>query len=353
MADPTTLLNHADMGNDTNTSQITSKTVKRLLESPNDNTNHFGQQPATKLIKIDDRENASPLKPNLSGIKSSLHGISYQLKLCIVMCLANAKKQMIQDPANIFSFKLTAEDPAAGKFDDIVFGFEDGEIEGTFKIQAKHKLDSPSQRLTLNDFITERVTNNPFAILQYLTSFYDQGNLMADKERLILCTNVDVSDSAKEIWKLMMTDDGSTRTLDDYILTLFSKIGAKCYRLDNDKPGGSRLEEFRQNLQKCSKLSRLAVLLSYATVSKEHKITQNNNLFKKYRKPISGIIDSSTNSSNGTYKFTKEFLDSSSTATTSDYKAFRKEFELQYKRILEKDPSCDIWNELKLKEKMW
>lgn len=78
-----------------------------------------------------EQQNSSQVKSNLSGLKHQLHGTSYQLKLGMVVGLANAKKAT--DPNNNFTFTVMAEGrdesevksrDRVDKFDDIVYTFK-------------------------------------------------------------------------------------------------------------------------------------------------------------------------------------------------------------------------------------
>ncbi|XP_049544297.1 uncharacterized protein LOC125956453 [Anopheles darlingi] len=189
-------------------------------------------------------------KSNLTGLKHALHGTSYQLKLGIVVSLANVKKTLVSTEK--YSFTVTAEDPTAGKFDDIVYAFQDGNKTGTLKIQSKHKLssspcksglqdgnssakeihvqhkqESSIPKITLNDLIAD--SKNDFFIQQYFKSYRDQpqGAIKNDVEGLIICTNADLDDDAKVMWNeidaAVLTD--STTSLDSYISSLFDKAG--------------------------------------------------------------------------------------------------------------------------------
>ncbi|XP_049542473.1 uncharacterized protein LOC125955382 [Anopheles darlingi] len=282
--------------------------------------------------KNNEANDSQKVESNLSGLKHALHGASFQLKLGIVVCLANAKKSL--DPANDFSFEVAAEDPSAGKFDDIVYTFKDGGKAGILKIQVKHKLGSPAPKITVKDFTTNSDTKNPFAILKYFTSFCDQQQSTNDLEGFVICTNADINDQAKNIWKIVepaITKD-SAPSLDSYVSSLFDSIGAKYYQLKYDKlwAADGTYSNLYQLLRKCSKRTRLAKLLVEATKSNK-RITSYNSLYKEYRQAILDVIDRKETSANDSYGFTKEFLGLSSSNSKPGYEAFRKEFEVQYR----------------------
>ncbi|XP_035785787.1 uncharacterized protein LOC118463371 [Anopheles albimanus] len=295
-----------------------------------------------------EQQDSPQIKSNLSGLKHALHGTSYQLKLGIVVCLANAKKSL--NPANGFSFEMTAEDPTAGKFDDIVYKFKDGEMEGILNIQVKHKLGSPAPNISLSDFTITTDTKNPFAILKYFTSFYDQQHSTTDLEGFVICTNADMNEKAMSLWKTVepTVPTDLAPSLDSYVSSLFDRIGGKSYELDYDKLWNKdgMFSEFHKLLRKCSKRSRLAKILVEATKPKK-TLTCNNSLVKEFRSAILSLIDRNETSTNDSYKFTKEFLVLSSSKYLPGYEAFRTEFEDQYRQEF-KIEGC-VWDDLKLK----
>ncbi|XP_049542475.1 uncharacterized protein LOC125955384 [Anopheles darlingi] len=238
----------------------------------------------TDTPKVTDIQKA---KSNLSGLKYALYALAYRLKLGIVVSLANAKKSL--DPANDFSFEVAVEDPSAGKFDDIVYTFKDGGKAGILKIQVKYKLGSPAPKITVKDFTTNSDTKNPFAILKYFTSFCDQQQSTTDLEGFVICTNADINDQAKNIWKIVepaITND-SAPSLDSYVSSLFDSIGAQYYQLKYYKlwAADGTYSNLYQLLRKCSKRARLAKLLIEAIKSNK-KITSEIALFKEYRQAI-------------------------------------------------------------------
>ncbi|XP_049540330.1 uncharacterized protein LOC125954240 [Anopheles darlingi] len=184
--------------------------------------------------------------------------------------------------------------------------------------------------------MTERDGNNPFALQKYFVSFYDQKLQTADMEGLIICTNSDIDENARDIWQAVdvnASTSSSTSSLDSYISSLFAKVGGKCYQLDYDKLKDGKLNKLYELFKQCTKRGRLVKLLVNAIKSKE-KITRRNVLFKEYRLAILDIIDKQSISTNGSYGFTKEFLDLSSPNATPGYEAFRKEFDEQCQQEL-------------------
>ncbi|XP_050091201.1 uncharacterized protein LOC126574851 [Anopheles aquasalis] len=275
---------------------------------------------------------------NLSGLKHQLHGTSYQLKLGMVVGMANAKKST--DPNNNFSFTVMAEGrdesevksrDRVDKFDDIVYTFKHGAITGTLKIQAKHKL-SPTPcnsavqaggtngeqsvpKITLNDFIAD--SKNDFCIQQYFKSFRDQPKAIneATLEGFIICTNADLDDDAKVIWNEVDTA-ALGPSLDSYASSLFNKVRGKSYQLKTHY-----------------KRAALAKLLINAVKSKDQMVTWQRPLFKEYRAAILDIIGEKSTAANvPLFKFTNNFLDPTYSNSKPGYDAFKKEFTDQFRR---------------------
>ncbi|XP_049546735.1 uncharacterized protein LOC125957809 [Anopheles darlingi] len=294
------------------------------------------------------QQDSSKIKSNLSGLKHALHGTSYQLKLGIVVCLASARKLLV--PNSNFTFKVIAEDPTAGKFDDIVYTFREGDYTGTLKIQAKHKLnksalqddgskksseiqgkpkhESTGPKITSNDFIAD--AKNDFYIEQYYKSFRDQQpqTIETGLEGLIICTNAVVDDDAQVMWAPI---DPKATSLDFYISTLFRQIRGTCYQLKTHY-----------------KRAILAKLMINAMKSKEEMVSWQNPLFKEYRGAILSIINKEDISTSvPSFKFTDRFLDSSFVNVSPSYEAFRKEFEDQYRQEFQIERS--VWDDLKEK----
>uniref|UniRef100_A0A182NWD8 Uncharacterized protein n=1 Tax=Anopheles dirus TaxID=7168 RepID=A0A182NWD8_9DIPT len=83
--------------------------------------------------------NAHPKRMHQHGGKNnaSLHGISYQLRLGLVILLRLYK---VHNVDNQFEFTVTFEDPSGGKFDDVIVRYSSPKHgSGTVLIQAKHR----------------------------------------------------------------------------------------------------------------------------------------------------------------------------------------------------------------------
>ncbi|XP_035775889.1 uncharacterized protein LOC118457963 [Anopheles albimanus] len=317
---------------------------------------------------------------NLTGLKHQLHGASYQLKLGIVVSLANIEKLKV--PSNEFSFTVLAEgredsnvqnrDRAVDKFDDIVYKFQDGTTRGTLKIQAKHKLidqlveESPS--VTLSDFIPQKQENvrqktnerqrsneqqkskekqtvsegkkkkqkETFAVDEYLGSFkeqqkHDKQQQTSDIEGYVLSTNAILDDNAKALWIPIdeAAIDNSTTSLNSYISTIFNKTGGKCYQLKTHY-----------------KRAALVRLLINAIKSIDGIVTWQKPLINEYLGAIKAIIAKKNNlGPDYVWEFRDSFLDSSYSSSNPGYEAFRNEFEDQYRHEFKLDGT--VWEHLK------
>ncbi|XP_049542459.1 uncharacterized protein LOC125955368 [Anopheles darlingi] len=327
---------------------------RKLLTNEKNESCNSRPPKCTKANEHLDAQSITQIRPKLHGIKTSMHGISYQVKLSMYFCLVNAKKPIISSEVDkSFSFTITSEDPKALKFDDIVYTFIDGNQTGILKIQAKHLFDRPD--IKANEFLIHRTDKrNRFAIMKYWESFCKQQPQTTHIEGLIICTNSGIATNAMELWSLVDSSViGATAiSLDSCILTLFSKLGGNCYRLIYDKLKDTYQSLFQTMKKKATTLinqqrTKLADLLVKAIKSQEEKITQNNVIAIKYRSAIISIIDNGNNRSSGSYRFTEEFVNPSSLNYPPGYEAFREQFAVQYQKEFKID-GC-VWDGLKRK----
>ncbi|MBD0391862.1 hypothetical protein IC220_05350 [Wolbachia endosymbiont of Pentalonia nigronervosa] len=119
-----------------------------------------------------------------SGLKNSLHGNIYQLKLTMLFLKLGMDKN--------YDFRLATEWDAAEKFDDLVFKYSDqGQTKYHF-LQAKHKQDK-DKKITVGDLFTTD-TNGEFNLAKYFISYlkiknnpdFQNGKI----EDVIICTNI-------------------------------------------------------------------------------------------------------------------------------------------------------------------
>lgn len=148
---------------------------------------------AAKKYKIDD----DPSTYDASGLKTSLHGTIYQLKLLILFAMRGHKEG--------YDFRLATEMNAAEKFDDVVLKYKEstdpnGQWIYRF-LQAKHKQNS-EKKITANDLKTTSDTSNDFALSKYFVSFckIKDRNLFkgADLKDFVIITNTEFDFSERE-----------------------------------------------------------------------------------------------------------------------------------------------------------
>uniref|UniRef100_A0AAG5DM95 Uncharacterized protein n=1 Tax=Anopheles atroparvus TaxID=41427 RepID=A0AAG5DM95_ANOAO len=235
-----------------------------------------------------------------TGLKSSLHGVFYQLKLILLVLLQMCK---LMDNDENLVFEITTEDPDAGKFDDTVCKYIYNGVPRTMCIQAKHKM--VDHKITFGD-LTSTASKAPFALARYFTSFLEQkrATIFGDQS-LILCTNADLHDNMKDLFDLQPAESALQPDMSD----IFDSMGAKCYRFNVDKlKGEGKFVEIRDIMENCSDCNRLAKLLA-ATVHDEKKVTLQTPLFSIYRNAIANnIVGTCRDSKSFSFDFKEEFI---------------------------------------------
>lgn len=97
-----------------------------------------------------------------SGLKNSLHGNIYQLKLLMLFLKRGLSKK--------YDFRLSTEWDAAEKFDDLVFKYSDkNQIKYRF-LQAKHK-HNQSKKIKIGDLLTTD-KDGEFNLEKYFISYF-------------------------------------------------------------------------------------------------------------------------------------------------------------------------------------
>lgn len=145
----------------------------------------FANGTKTRFKRSDDGI-GSDITYDSAGLRSTFHGLSYQIK---VLMLIMIRKHNEND-----YFQLATEFNAAEKFDDAVLKYVKNNKDTYLCVQAKHKIDEKDNAITLNDLRLTR-KNAEFNMQKYFKSFlkmkktniFDSNNL---KELLIL-TNID------------------------------------------------------------------------------------------------------------------------------------------------------------------
>ncbi|BBB15775.1 ankyrin repeat domain protein [Candidatus Rickettsiella viridis] len=116
------------------------------------------------------------------GLKHSLHGALYQLKLHMLFLKRGLEFG--------YSFRLAVEWDAAEKFDDLVFQYMDSNKKKYRFLQAKHKLDE-TKKIGIGDLLTKE-KNGEFNLEKYFVSYLKITNNPAfngEFEDFIICTN--------------------------------------------------------------------------------------------------------------------------------------------------------------------
>ncbi|WP_339045373.1 ankyrin repeat domain-containing protein [Candidatus Mesenet endosymbiont of Agriotes lineatus] len=120
-----------------------------------------------------------------SGLKHSLHGNIYQLKLLMLFLNRGLKEG--------YDFRLATEWDDAEKFDDLVFKYTDQGQDKYRFLQAKHKQDE-SKKIGIGDLFTEQKGGGEFELTKYFLSYLKiknnpifQGGDLVD---FIICTNI-------------------------------------------------------------------------------------------------------------------------------------------------------------------
>lgn len=176
-----------------------------------------------------------------SGLKYSLHGNIYQLKLLMLFLNRGLKKG--------YNFRLATEWDDAEKFDDLVFRYTDSQSHIRYRfLQAKHKLDE-NKKITVGDLLT-RNKNGEFNLEKYFISYlrikknksFEDGSL----EDFVICTNIDfdfgnaVQDQIRKLKGKVREILVKTISTDDY----FFQDGGTRYRLESNN---DLISHFTQN----------------------------------------------------------------------------------------------------------
>jgi ankyrin repeat protein len=126
-----------------------------------------------------------------SGMKNSLHGVAYQLKLIMLF--------IIRGLDNGHPFRLAGEMDDAKKFDDIVFRYADQGREVIRFLQAKHKQGQISKTDLLNE------TDGDFSLQKYFISYrkISQNPVFngAECKDFIIFTNIDLNDGLYDLFE--------------------------------------------------------------------------------------------------------------------------------------------------------
>jgi ankyrin repeat protein len=278
-----------------NSSSKKSKIPRPVRTSHQDNQN---KRPLIEENKPDDAlHDTKVFKVNLadeketymaSGLKSSLHGTVYQLKLLMLFLKRGLNRYKR-------SFLLATEMDAAEKFDDVVLQYSKGNKLFYRALQAKHKQDE-TQKITANDLLTEK--DDEFSLQKYFISYRRIQSKPEFKsgtwEDFTICTNIDFGFDGRTdsdylyLKKLAKEDFYFERIIEsDDVLN----IEGQRYRFVSDQHKEKRsqvISKLKPLFEKTSEIKRLAKLLAeYVLIKKDKKgnfkvIGLSEELFKTY-----------------------------------------------------------------------
>ncbi|XP_046459662.1 uncharacterized protein LOC124206074 [Daphnia pulex] len=215
--------------------------------------------------------------PASCGLKNTLHGNVFQLKLLMLFLLRGI--------GSGFQFRLGTEIPGmGGKFDDLIFKFKKSDQTESYRfLQAKHKQDE-EKKITAADLLNDN--EKDFSLPKYFRSYYREvikqaeGILPETIQDCIICTNIgfdseeNLNKSGIELIPLddrdnILSFDKKTIRLDDHdkILTLdkvpSNKKSPTRYKLRNT-------DQLRRIMTGWSDIHLLAkTMLDYVTSKKQ------------------------------------------------------------------------------------
>nr|CAH7726410.1 unnamed protein product [Callosobruchus chinensis] len=185
-------------------------------------------------------EEGDPRTYPASGLKHTLHGNIYQLKLLMLFLKRGLEKG--------YSFHLATEWDDAEKFDDLVFIHDDQNRGKIYHfLQAKHKQNEDNKKIGIGDLLTED-KNGEFGLAKYFVSYLKIKNHQdfADGvlKDFIICTNIgfdlDQDTAQNAVKKLKMQTKGKNKGKEILVEMIedndvFFKDGGERYKLSYDK----------------------------------------------------------------------------------------------------------------------
>lgn len=225
-----------------------------------------------------------PIAYPASGVKRSLHGTIYQLKLLTVFIVRALK--------NNYKFRLATEIDAADKFDDLVFQYQSGNLIENRFLQAKHKQDE-LKLISFSDLINER--NDDFSLQKYFMSYQrikGSSEFEGKLNDFILCTNInlDYDDLTRNNVKV---DEITAK--DDFFLS--DGNSKKCnFRVDSNS-------DLYERLRECSRIYTLAKALASHVIESKY-LTLKTEIFKLYHTAL--VKENVVNKEGG--KFQEKFI---------------------------------------------
>lgn len=221
-----------------------------------------------------------------AGLKSTLHGDIYQLKILMLFLYRGYQKR--------YSFRLATEMKAAEKFDDLVFEYKKpGDTKSTFLcIQAKHRQDNENRQdneklITYTNLVKSQ--SGPYGLGKYFISYQRiiKSEIFKNGElgKVCLFTNIafdlDSVLDPKTGFKLSDALEEITKTDDMLDATL---LPGKKYQFKNtDFVGKKHLYELlRQSGDERRQLAKAlyeCMNSSTGTVNKNHKLFNEDSVY--------------------------------------------------------------------------
>lgn len=168
-----------------------------------------------------------------SGVKTTLHGTIYQLKLLMLFAMKGHN--------NKYKFRMATEMKAAEDFDDVAFKYNDPILGLTWRfLQVKHKLDA---KIAAKDLLTTTSKNKDhFFLPKYIVSFckIKDNDLFKDAEPkdFTLITNTDFDfmekDELKEVEKKWNEYLEIENGLEEDTILGYNDFNAKKFRIKSN-----------------------------------------------------------------------------------------------------------------------
>ncbi|XP_065208063.1 uncharacterized protein LOC135836914 [Planococcus citri] len=285
-------------------------------------TSHSAGQSTTAKRTLDEdteSETGAVKKQKMSkdyaaaGLKSTTHGVVYQLKLLILFLIRGLHLK--------YDFTLATEMVAAEKFDDIVFGYTDENGKDVCRfLQAKHKQDETKNKITLRNLLTEK--DGDFSIEKYFISYCKIKENPEFKDYKLkdftICTNINLDDNLANNFKVIIDPDK--------ILHFGNHKGFKRYRINrNEFP---EVEKIVPMLRRTSKHHKLAYMLANHVFKGE--CLELRDLFKAYHVVLGENVIRRVVGNNDVevVKFRSEFING-----LPELNKFRESFYEEYQRV--------------------
>jgi hypothetical protein len=316
--------------------RMNSKIPRLVTKKRPANSSDPQQSSKSSRVSLKAKQEQNPCY-EASGLKNTLHGNIYQLKLLMLFLKRGLDKG--------YSFRLATEMDDAEKFDDLVFEYENERKDGTIWrfLQAKHKQDE-SKKISVNDLLTEK--DGEFSLQKYFISyrkikknpeFSGKNNELKD---FIICTNIHLEERLQSSFERISEKDN---ILDIDTESDSKKPERRKLKMDDDF---SKKEELVSILKNTSDLNRLARKLAEC-VTKEEPINLKDPLFRSYHSALreNKVIDIENK------ELHSNFVNDNSLSELA--KKFRQIFQKEASKIIKKLPRrtiVDTWNEVKGKK---